>query len=63
MNRKLVLLGLIFLTPMMLSGCLLPPPPGGFVVNDHPYEYYYHHYDYDHHHDHSYQRGWRGYRR
>lgn len=69
MNRKLVLLGLIFLIPMMLSGCLLPPPPVGFVVDDHTYGYHYQHRDYDHHNDyyrdddHSNQRRWRGYRR
>jgi hypothetical protein len=59
MNRKLVLLGLIFLIPMMLSGCLLPP--GGFVVNDHPHGDYYQHRD--QHHDPSYQQGRRGHRR
>jgi len=63
MNRKLVLLGLIFLIPMMLSGCLLPP--GGFVVNDHPHGDYYQHRDQhrDQHHDPSYQQGRRGHRR
>jgi hypothetical protein len=61
MNRKLVLLGLIFFIPIMLSGCLWWP--GGFVAYNHPYESYYHHYDYDHRHDHSYQQGWGGYRR
>ena len=65
MNRKLVLLGLIFLIPMMLSGCLLPPPPGTFVVNDHPHGGYYQHRDrhYDQHHGLSYQKGRRGHRR
>ena len=68
MNRKRVLLGQIFLIPMMLSGCLLPPPPGGFVVNDHPHGDYYQHRDQDidqhrdHRHDPSYQQGRRGYR-
>lgn len=61
MNRKLVVLALIFLIPMMLSGCLWLPP--GFVVDDHPYGYHYQHRDYDHHHGHSNQRGWRGHRR
>jgi hypothetical protein len=64
MKRKRVLLGLILLITMMLSGCLLPPP-GGFVVNDHPRGDYYQHHDqhYDRHDDHSYQQGWRGHGR
>jgi len=63
MNRKLIVLGLVFFISMMLSGGLWWP--GGFVVNDHPHGYYYQHRDHHHdqHHDRSYQRGWRGHRR
>jgi hypothetical protein len=27
MNKKLVLIGILLLVGLMLSGCLLPPPP------------------------------------
>jgi len=63
MNKKLLLLGLIFFIPMMLSGCLWWP--GGFVVNNHPHGGYYQDRDRQHnqYRDHSYQREWRGHRR
>jgi hypothetical protein len=63
MNRKLVLLGLIFLIPIMSSGCFYRP--GGFMENDHPRRYYYEHRDQhqDYHHDHFDQQGRKGQRR
>ena len=62
MNRKLLLLGLIFFIPIMLSGCLWWP--GGFVVGDHPYGGYYQDRDRQHNqrHDRSYQHDWKGHR-